>query len=370
MKDTNTVLRPDEKYVLSLRALFESAGYRRYRTGKFEKYDLYLENRSFLGEGDIIALSEPGGALLALRPDMTLSIVKNSRASAQSPDRVYYTENVYRTQGSDRTIREIMQAGVELIGDVDLCAAAEVVTLACRALAGLGTKSILEISHMGIVSAVIDMLGTDEETKKAAAGYISAKNVPAIRRLCEEKRIPAGLAHSLCSLASLYGTFDEVLPEVRGIVGAANEAYRELEQLGDVLERCGFGDVTRIDFSASNDMEYYGGIIFRGYVPGVPKAVLSGGRYDALMTKFGKNGGAVGFAIYMDLLEHYFPDREEADAAVMCYTETDDAADVLSAAQKLRENGLCVKIQKSAPADTSDLAGVYKVKGGGEYEKL
>ena len=157
---------------------------------------------------------------------------------------------------------------------------------------------------------------------------------------------------------------------MRGIVGAANEAYRELEQLGDVLERCGFGDVTRIDFSASNDMEYYGGIIFRGYVPGVPKAVLSGGRYDALMTKFGKSGGAVGFAIYMDLLEHYFPDREEADAAVLCYTETDDAADVLSAAQKLRENGLCVKIQKSAPADTSDLAGVYKVKGGGEYEKL
>lgn len=370
MKDNISVLRPDERYILSLRALFEGAGYRRYKMRKFEKYDLYLENRSFLGEGNIITFSEPGGALLALKPDMTLSIVKNSRDTSETPDRVYYTENVYRTQGSDGEIREIMQAGVELIGDVDLCSSAEVITMACRALAGLGGESIVEISHMGIVSAVIDMLPADGDAKKKATAYLSAKNVPAIRALCTEQGIPATLAESLCSLASLYGTFDEVLPALRGIVGATNEAYRELEMLGAALAKSGFGDVTRIDFSAANDMEYYGGIIFRGYVPGVPKAVLSGGRYDTLVAKFGKSGGAVGFAIYMDLLEHFFPDREEPATALLLYSASDDAADVLAAAESLRGEGLCVQTQKKRPADTSKFAGIYKVKEGGEIEKL
>lgn len=368
MKDNMTVLRPDEKYVLDLRALFESAGYSRYRMRRFEKYDLYLENRSFLGEGNVITFSEPGGALLALKPDMTLSIVKNSRLSGEGRERVYYTENVYRTQ--DGSIREIMQAGVELIGDVDLCATAEVVALACRALQELDRDCIVEISHMGIVSSVIGMLPEEDETRKKAAAYLASKNVGAISALCEGKGVAQSLTQSLCALSTLYGTFGEVLPTLRGIVGAANESYRELEALGEVLEKCGYADMLRIDFSAVNDMEYYGGVIFRGYVPGVPRAVLSGGRYDALVTKFKKSGGAVGFAIYMDLLEHYFPDREEGQKAILLYGESDDAARVLAAAQSLRDAGHKVSVQRSVSGDSPALTDIYGIKEDGKVEKL
>ena len=112
-----------------LNKLFAGYGYQKFRTSKFEEYDLYAENRDFLMSSQLITFTDLDGSLLALKPDITLSIIK----STTQPRRLYYNEKVYRPR--DHHFREIPQAGLECIGSVDLYREAEVISLACRALA-------------------------------------------------------------------------------------------------------------------------------------------------------------------------------------------------------------------------------------------
>ena len=112
-------------------------------------------------------------------------------------------------------------------------------------------------------------------------------------------------------------------------------ALHQLEVICDILDRQGFDNV-RLDFSIVNDMNYYNGILFRGYVEGIPTGVLSGGQYDELMEKMGKKAGAIGFAIYLDLLEDYESSSENYDIdALLLYDDTSEPGDVMDAVRHL-----------------------------------
>ena len=106
----------------------------------------------------------------------------------------------------------------------------------------------------------------------------------------------------------------------------------------------------RIDFSVINDMNYYNGIVFQGFVPTIPTDVLSGGQYDNLMARMEKKSGAIGFALYLDRLETLVSPRKEYDIdALLLYGEKDSPAAILAAVQKLTDQGLSVLAQKSVP---------------------
>ena len=114
MKNYYELLRNDERYVLALRQLFEQYGYKRYKMSKFEEYDLYLENKSFLQSDRIITFSDPStGKLLALKPDITLSIVKNGKGVTSS-DKVYYCENVYSPAAARMRLRKLCRRGLNI----------------------------------------------------------------------------------------------------------------------------------------------------------------------------------------------------------------------------------------------------------------
>lgn len=118
----------DEAAILGFRALYHSYGYKRYKMSKFEEYDLYVTNKSFLASGNIVTFPGVGGRLMALRPDVTLSIVKNAATSAGGLEKLYYNETVYRPEGGE--LKEITQVGLECIGCLDRYAMGEVVLLA------------------------------------------------------------------------------------------------------------------------------------------------------------------------------------------------------------------------------------------------
>ena len=111
-------LRPDERVSAALRRLYRAYGYRPYKVNKFEEYELYMRNKSFLTSEQILAFCDTDGRLMALKPDVTLSVVKNTRDS-DGPLKLFYSENVYRVPRAGYGFREIMQTGVELIGRVD-----------------------------------------------------------------------------------------------------------------------------------------------------------------------------------------------------------------------------------------------------------
>ena len=134
MKYEELNLRENEKVLFSLRALFEKYGYSQYKVSKFEEYDFYMKNKSFLVSENVLTFTDTTGKLMALKPDVTLSIVKNTDVAKGELSKVYYSENVYRTTPGSQGFKEIMQTGLECIGNVDTDAVCEVLEIAAKSL--------------------------------------------------------------------------------------------------------------------------------------------------------------------------------------------------------------------------------------------
>ena len=164
-----TILKREEAAVFALRELYCRYGYTPYRMSKFEAYEFYLQNKEFLVSDRIITFHDTDGELMALKPDVTLSIVKNGTDAPGCIQRSYYNENVYRVSGSSHQFREIMQTGLECIGDLDFYEIYEVILLAARSLACIAEEYVLDVSHLGMLGAILDETGADESFRQQAA---------------------------------------------------------------------------------------------------------------------------------------------------------------------------------------------------------
>ena len=164
--DETTITRA-EKAAFTLRALYHRYGYIPYRMGKFEEYDLYSRNKDFLVSDSVITFTDTNGRLMALKPDVTLSIVKNYREGTGGTEKLYYDENVYRVYRGSGSFREIRQVGLECIGVLDTQAAGEVLTLAARSLEAVSPDYVLDISHLGLLQALLDGVGEDETLRRS-----------------------------------------------------------------------------------------------------------------------------------------------------------------------------------------------------------
>ena len=296
------ILRHEEQAIMRLRALYRQYGYTQYRMSRFEEYGLYAENKAFLVSGDIVTFTGAGGKLMALRPDVTLSIVKNTKDEG-GLKKLYYNENVYRSDGHEFKVQ--MQAGLECIGEIGIELMGEVLMLAGKSLETLDGRSWLDVSHMGFLSGLLGSADLTDAQRAELMRVVSEKNSPELDALCAEYRLNEEFRERITTLASLYGPYDRTIAELRRISvnEETNDALRELEELHGVLRNLGSECEINLDFSMINDLGYYSGIIFQGHIEGNPKKVLSGGRYDKLLRKFGKRCGAVGFAVYLDMLE-------------------------------------------------------------------
>ena len=326
-------------------SLYRSCGYRHYAMSKFEEYELYLRNKDFLISDRVLTFTDTGGKLMALKPDVTLSIIKNTADGGCGVQKLYYQENVYRPGKSAQGFREIMQVGLECMGAVDSYCVFEVLLLAVKSLRAISDHCVLDISHMGLLAQLLDKSGLTDPARQDVLEAISSKNAHEIRRICEAAGTPW---QELAQIASLSGSCDEVMPTLEQIFGDAPE-LTQFQQLLRSLEQAG-ADCVNVDFSVVNDMNYYNGIVFRGFVEGVPAGVLSGGQYDRLMEKMKRRDKAVGFALYPDLLERLYPAGESADVdAVLLYDETTDISRVAAAVQTLAKQGICVSAQPGVP---------------------
>ena len=165
--DAELFLKNEERAVFRLRELYRRHGYLPYKMSKFEEYDLYVRNKSFLVSDHILTFTDVDGKLMALKPDVTLSILKNC-PGGPGLQKVYYHENVYRTSPASHGYREIMQAGLECIGTLDDYAVGEVVMLAARSLETISGQYLLDLSHLGVVAGILAAAALTEEERQAA----------------------------------------------------------------------------------------------------------------------------------------------------------------------------------------------------------
>lgn len=343
--ENKNILGLEERVSYDLMALYESYGYKKYKMSKFEEYDLYLENKNFLKSENVIAFNDPTGKLMALKPDVTLSIAKNTEENEKSR-KLFYSEHVYRVSGNMNEFKEMAQIGLEFIGEVDTYSLSEVLLLAKKSLARISSSYVLDISHMGLVIGLLDETGLAFDVREEISLCIGTKNAPEIKKICEKYSVDSSLCEKLCALATLYGSVEKVLPKAKALV--VNEttaaAVSELDNICSVITACGEDKNVNIDFSVVNDMSYYNGITFRGYIENVPGSILSGGRYDNLLVKMGKNTGAVGFAVYLDLLSYLDKSSDEYDVDVLLvYDANTPASEVVRVANKLIAEGKTVR---------------------------
>ena len=347
MTDFGCTLRREEQAVFALRGLYERYGYAPYKMSKFEEYDLYVRNKEFLISDGVITFTDTDGKLMALKPDVTLSIIKNSRDEAGCVQKVYYNENVYRVSEDAHCFKEILQTGLECMGDIDDGCVYEVLCLAAESLRRIAPRAVLDVSHLGVVDALLTDVSA--EGRRAVCHCLGEKNAHELAAICAAYGVAEETAATLQKLVTLYGAPDTVIPALTALVGET-EAVTALEKLTAALTAGGYGDLIRIDFSVIDEGSYYNGIVFRGFAEGVPDSVLSGGQYDRLMRQMGRRGGAVGFAVYLDRLGRMPEAARAYDVdTLLLYDEGCDLAALYAAADALRAEG-SVMLQKEIPA--------------------
>ena len=317
MEKYSLVLNKVERAEYALRALYGSYGFTQYKMSKFEEYDLYAKNKDFLVSDNVITFTDTDGKLLALKPDVTLSIIKNSKDDPTSLQKVFYNENVYRVSKGTRSFKELMQVGLECIGDINENEVCEVLTLAVKSLNTLSDEFVLDISHLGVVKGVMDAVDLSVAGKKEFLGYLGEKNLQGVKLVCEKEKICSKNAEILEKLVTLYGTPEQVLENLKDLdIESVKDGINELSSIVSVLKQQGLDGKINIDFSVVNDINYYNGVVFKGFVSGIPTSILSGGRYDNLMQKMGRKSKAIGFAVYLDELERFNQADKDLDADI------------------------------------------------------
>ncbi|MBR5537883.1 MAG: ATP phosphoribosyltransferase [Clostridia bacterium] len=295
------ILKRAERTALQLRALAERAGYRKYHMGRFEEYGLYQQNRSFLASEQVLTFTDLDGRLLALKPDVTLSIAKNVQPAPGKCEKYYYNEKVYRPSRESHTFVEIDQMGLECMGTVTQEDVLEQLRLALDALALCGTRFRLELSHMGFLTGLLDALKVQEPLRPALLEQIRRKSAHGLRQECA--KIGLADAADLCALLELSGPVEEILTRAGALVKNDQMAQALAELAGLCRQLPREEETVTVDLSLAGDMEYYNGLVFQGYLSGLAAPVLKGGRYDLLARKFTPGISAVGFALYLDDLD-------------------------------------------------------------------
>lgn len=355
-----------------LRKLYTECGYSRYRTVGFEEYDLFSEYRDFLTGGQMITFTGAGGRLLALKPDITMSIIRDASEEWGRTDKFFYSESVYRVPSGGDEFKEILQIGLECIGDVCAYDRAEVVSLACRTLAVTGRDYMLDISHTGLIDGIRKLFGISDRLRGELANALKDKNAPALSLLCSRAGLGEEEISKLIELSRLSIPIRDA-GEMLSSLGFAKytesaDAIGELRLIANALTD-EEAEHVRVDLSVIHGMNYYDGAVFNGYIDGVSEAVLKGGEYGRLITKMGRTGSGLGFALYTDLLELIEGYSPKYAADVLLVSADRDPSMISAAVKKLKAEGKSVLVQRSA-AGAERCACVIKLNDKGETEVI
>ena len=306
MNNSDLFLSFNEKVIFTLRSLYSAYGYTQYKMSKFEEYDLYAANKDFLISDSVITFTDTNGKLMALKPDVTLSIIKNMNDEPDVQNKVFYNENVYRIPSGSHTYKEIMQAGLECFGNIDAFSICEVITLAAKSLKTISDSCVLDISNLGLLENVFESFNIPMLYRTQLLKFIGEKNVHEFEKCCLEVGVSEENVETLKKVVSASGAPDTVIPYLINELKGKTD-ISPLEEMKEILSAIDpqLQSILRIDFSVVNDIKYYNGIVFNGFIENIPTSILSGGQYDKLMQKMKRRSHAIGFAVYLDMLERY-----------------------------------------------------------------
>ncbi len=268
---------------LVMRAAFGRWAYEEVQTPMFERFDVLERGLGYELTEQSFRFNDRRATPLALRPEMTTPIarlVSTRMRDVPLPLRLAYIAPVFRyyDQPQEGRMRELTQAGVELIGAHGVDADAESLFMAIEALDNVGLRDArFDINDASVVDGILEGLGLDGDAALTAKSLMKERNIVALRKLGHERLVAFAMSRAVCRTP---------------------QSIAALDGLAELLERAaalGYADRVQIDFALLRDLDYYTGFIFEGYVAELGFALCGGGRYDSLLPNFGFDVPAVGW---------------------------------------------------------------------------
>jgi len=342
--------------LLNIRKMYDSYGYKKISLPSFEEYDLYNENKDFI-DRNVLTVMSPNGKLLALRPDITLSVAKKvSKDQSLKYSKIYYQENTYNLT-KYVGYEEDEQLGIELIGKESTFLDFEIINLAVKSLDIINKKSMIVLSHAGFISSVFENFDLEYEIKEQILDCINRKNSHDIQKILKRnEHISENVKKLIYKIPELSGNLENIEKELLKYEINVNtkKILSELKQLNSLLMKFYKKSKIIFDFSVVKNLNYYNGIILQGYIEGFPNVILTGGRYDKLFEKFGVDTGAVGFAILTDGLKGYYKDTDKKDFEILIAYDNSDFEKLVEIVNDFQKKGLRVRTENIENLGESD----------------
>ena len=354
--------------------IFNLYGFHNVQTPTFEFFDIFNKERGSVPSKNLYKFFDREGNTLVLRPDLTPSIARiaaKNYMDVNVPIKLCYNANTYINNSElQGKLKEITQLGCELIGDDSVEADAEMVALVVNSLKSSGfDKFLVEIGQVDFYKGLLEECGFEDDVEEELRVRIENKNFFGVEELLDSKDIPSNVKDTVLKLPSWFGSSD-VLDKAKEL--ATNEkslkAIEKLEEVYSILVDYGVADYISFDLGMLSNFNYYTGIIFKAYTYGTGDAIVAVGRYDKLLSQFGKDSAAIGFAVYMDqLLMAMSSQKMEGDTdyayEVLIY-DTELRKTALQLATGLREKGIKTELIPKKENISIDVYVVLKKEDG------
>ena len=308
-----------ERITRAVQERFAARGYLPIETPTLEVMDVMRAGGRLAGSP--FRFFDARGDLLAMRPDVTLQVARMTAtrlAGQPGPFRFRYLQRVFREAEAEMQAkaRELTQMGIECIGEEGPEADAEVVGLLAEALDVAGARGYtLALATVGVLRALLEASGAPAWWKEQVLDAYHASNFVELDRLTA----PAGAGPApdaepgaRASVPPVFAAAIRALPRIRGGRAAIDEVRALVAPLGcedgldafartyDLLEEAGLGERILVDFSVMSSFDYYTGLVFEAYAPGLGTPLGSGGRYDNMIAAYGESRPAAGFAFFLE----------------------------------------------------------------------
>ena len=360
-----------------LRKVFESRGYTEVVTPVFEYFDIFNAERGSVSSRNMFKFYDNDGETLVLRPDFTPAMARCAAKyfnDSPVPVRLSYMGNTYvNSSGHRGKMREEMQAGAELSGDDSCYSDAEMLDMAAALFEKAGIHDyIIDVGDVRFFRGLLSETNLSDEQRAKIKRLLSKKNFYRLTEVLSEYGIDEKIAEGLAELAELYGDPEEVLAcaEKFDVNEATHTALGRLKDILRAAECYGITDRIRLDMGMIGRMEYYTGMIFKAYAEGAGEPVVSGGRYDGLLSQFGRSVPAVGFGMSVDVLMQAVEASEtyilSGNSARMIVFDDERSDEAILLAKQLRNAGNNILLQRSvsidyAKHDESALRNVHEI---------
>lgn len=289
-----------------LRRVFLSRGYEEIRTPSIEFYDVFSFRNRPIDEEKMYKFFDQNGRILVMRPDMTIPIARVIGSTMMKPPlKLTYSGNIFRANKSmTGKYNELTQTGIEIIGIDNLRAEVECIVSAIHALQSVGvTQCKIEIGQVELYKSIVKKLSLTEEDEASLRNYIENKSYTGLSEFLEKKNFDSNdeTIRLLKRLPRLFGGM-EIIEEAERLASnnEMKQAVIRVRQIYETIERLGYSNYITVDLGMIQNLQYYTGVIFRGYANDIGEEILSGGRYDDLMGHFGEPLPAVGLALNVD----------------------------------------------------------------------